>query len=94
MSLARLNTFKMRGLMASPVVKKELARLAMETGHSMDHMVKLGVLQGWRMLNLRRFDEARVWMDEVVRLAIQHQMTHQVDVAKQVRRFAEERVAV
>ena len=94
MSLQRLNTFKMRGLMSSPMVKKELVRLAAERGHSMDHMVKLGVLQGWRMLNLRRFDEARESIDEVVRLAIHHQMSHQADITKQVRRLAMERVAV
>ena len=43
--------------MASPLLTRELTRLAGENHHSKDQMVRLGVMQGWRMLNQRRFRE-------------------------------------
>ena len=55
MSLQRLQTFKQRGLIASPVVTREMTRLIEETHHSQDQKVRLGVLQGWRLLNQGRF---------------------------------------
>ena len=94
MSLQRLQTFKQRGLMASPVVTKELTRLAAENHHSKDQMVRLGVLQGWRMLNQKRFRETRLWMDEMVRLCKENQLQHQMEVAKHVRKLAMDRVAI
>ena len=90
MSLQRLQTFKQRGQMASQVVTWELTRLAAETHHSKSQMVRLGVLQGWKMLNQRKFRETRVWMDEMVSLCQEHQM----EIAKHVKRLAVEGVAI
>ena len=94
MSLQRLQTFKQRGLMASQVVTKELTRLAAETHHSKSQMVRLGVLQGWKMLNQRKFRETRAWMDEMVRLCQEHQLQHQMEIARHIKKLAVEGVAI
>lgn len=94
MSLQRLQTFKQRGLIASPVVTREMTRLAEETHHSQDQKVRLGVLQGWRLLNQGRFSETRLWMDEMVRQCKDYQLAHQMEMAKYIRKLAIDRIAI
>ena len=92
--MQRLQTFKQRGLMASQVVTRELTRLAAETHHSKSQMVRLGVLQGWKMLNQRKFRETRAWMDEMVRLCQEHQLQHQMEIARHIKKLAVEGVSI
>ena len=71
-----------------------LTRLAEETHHSQDQKVRLGVLQGWRLLNQGRFSETRLWMDEMVRQCKDYQLAHQMEMAKYIRKLAIDRIAI
>ncbi len=57
-------------------------------------MVRLGVLQGWKMLNQHKFRETIAWMDEMVRLCQEHQLQHQMEMAKHIKKLAVEGVAI